>query len=124
MDLKEYRGRQARAMQAVPQEELARLQTESAHLAMHRDPYTNAELAGMQNMNIWPDESEVLIAKLKASLSSNKLDEEISSLIRKQAKEIERLKKHPLDKVILRDLFWWVVLPHRVRQWIAKGSAK
>ena len=26
------------------------------------------------------------------------------------------MKNHPLDKFILRDLFWFLVLPHRLRQ--------
>lgn len=30
------------------------------------------------------------------------------------------MKKHPLDKPILRDLFWFVVLPHRLKQRLNK----
>ena len=29
------------------------------------------------------------------------------------------MKKHWLDKPILRDLFWFVVLPHRLRMFVA-----
>jgi len=34
------------------------------------------------------------------------------------------MKNHPLDKPILRDLFWFIVLPHRAKQWLQKGGPK
>jgi hypothetical protein len=30
------------------------------------------------------------------------------------------MKKHWLDKPILRDLFWFIVLPHRLRMFLAE----
>lgn len=32
------------------------------------------------------------------------------------------MKDHFLDKIILRDLFWFIVLPHRFKQHLAKGG--
>jgi hypothetical protein len=31
-------------------------------------------------------------------------------------------KKHWADKPILRDLFWFKVLPHQFKQWLAKQT--
>jgi hypothetical protein len=31
-----------------------------------------------------------------------------------------KMKKHFLDKPILRDLFWFIVLPYRLECWIAQ----
>lgn len=30
--------------------------------------------------------------------------------------------RHVLDKPILRDLFWFVVLPHRLQEWLRAGK--
>lgn len=36
----------------------------------------------------------------------------------------DRMKDHWLDKPFLRDLFWFVVLPHRLKQHLATSGIK
>lgn len=35
-----------------------------------------------------------------------------------------RLAKHWADKPVLRDIFWFLVLPHQFKQWQERSTAK